>query len=216
MWILLLFVVLAWMGNKVIKFITRDKTFELTPLVRICDVQNGKQVKVHGVAVHSGETIKAPFTGRKCTYYVARVESWRLPKRRGRERWWRMYWDLEGECEMMGKVVIREGNEYALLDTVHVKSDIHKDASYVVGTMHSKEPAMVRFIKQNKIKATGHFNIEKSLRWHEGVVEDGEQCTLAGIGNWKTPEECGLRLNVPRVLVITEIPGGSAYITDRQ
>ncbi|MCK6641176.1 MAG: hypothetical protein L6Q81_13930 [Bacteroidia bacterium] len=190
--------------------------FEKVPLTEIGEASTGQVVKVKGSAVFVGETIKAPFTGRKCVYYVAQVHHWR-------GRWGRSsfrlipksIWVQESSVEIMGSVVIYAAGHYALLDTVKVRSDIHKDESYVVGTMHSKSPAMIRFIKENHINPNDFLGIEKSLRWSEGIIENGEECVMMGVGTWKTPEECGLKIDAEKILVITDIPGDYAYISDR-
>ena len=54
------------------------------------------------------------------------------------------------------------------------------------GTFNEPTPEFETLLKNFNIQSTGLLGFNKTLRYTEGIIEIGEQITVAGIAKWKT------------------------------
>lgn len=166
----------------------------------------------------AGETLISPFSFRRCVFYSALVEEYGMKRysqsnvRSSGRRFWQ--WSELAREEIMGDVVLFDGSDFALVDTIHMDSHLIADAQFTLGTMQRNDSAMQKFLQRNRISAEDEFGIARSLRWKEGILSNGEYFTVAGKVEWKDPADYNLRIKASRILVITASASGLVYTSD--
>jgi hypothetical protein len=168
----------------------------------IADFKEGERSRIIGKVVYVGKPLQAPLSGRTCSHYYAHVEE------KGNDSWTTCM-EEEKSCN----VVLQDGDYYALIKHANLKSYIVQDQKYSSGTFNDATPLLERYLKKHGHDAKGLLGFNKQLRYSEGILEEGERVTVAGLGEWKQAEDVGLPASYGRVLVMH---GGndSLYLTD--
>lgn len=170
---------------------------------KINEFQNGDVAKTVGEVKYVGKTLVAPLSGRKCVYYHIIVE-----KSSGKSSHTLI------EEERAGDVVIKNGNDYALIDTSLVKSHLIADANYSSGLFKDATRKLENYLKMHGHESTNLLGFNHAMQYNEGVLEEGELLVVAGKGEWRTSKEFNLRIPAVRVLVIKPEDEKPVYFTD--
>jgi hypothetical protein len=178
-----------------------------TPLRRISECRAGEVVRISGTIFPAGKTLVAPLSGRKCVYYHILVEK---HVQRGKHSHWI---DLIEE-EKAGDVVIKDGDNYAIIKTEAVKSHIIPDQKYASGLFKDAGKELEAYLQQHGEDSTGFLGFNNTLRFKEGILEEGEQITVAGTATWKRRDEIRLQIPLYKVLVIGPDHDDQVYLTD--
>jgi hypothetical protein len=173
----------------------------------MAEVQTGEWVRISGSAELIGNTLTAPLSGRKCSYYHVQVERRRS---NGKSTHWV---DLVNE-ELAGDVVIREGNHYAIIKTGTVKSYLQQDREYRSGFLNDAEDHLKHFLESKGIDTVSWIGMNKTLRYKEGVLEKGEILTVAGMARWIKKAETKLDIPSEKILVIEASSKDAVYFSD--
>ena len=64
---------------------------------------------------------------------------------------------------------------------------------------------MEKFLDRHNVDSKGFFGFSKTIRYREGILEEGEMFTVAGEGQWNKTVDHNLMLTSKNVLVL--IPG---------
>jgi hypothetical protein len=169
---------------------------------RIADFKEGKRGRVTGRIVYVDTPLEAPLSGRTCCHYYVRVEE------RGKDSY-----NVSIQEEITGTVVIQDGEHYALIKSEVLDSYIVQDRKYSSGTFTDITPRLEAYLNERGHDSTSYFGLNKSIRYNEGILEEGERITVVGLGEWKQATDVGLPESYGRVLVMH---GGndSLYLTD--
>jgi hypothetical protein len=173
----------------------------------ISDLKDGDIAKIKGTVKYFGKTLKAPLSGRKCAHYYVLVEE---NRRTGKSSSW---YDLIEE-EVSGNVIIKNGNDYAIVLTSVVQSYIHQDEHYSSGFLNDATDVLEKFLAKHGHKSVGIFGLNDTIRYKEGVLEEGETIVVAGKVRWIKKTETHLTIPAERILVIgpdNEVP---VYLSD--
>ena len=165
----------------------------------IFSVENGETAKVTGTIKYIGSPLIAPLSGRKCVYYQVVVEE---KKSTGKSS----YWDTIIDEELAANVVIRDGNSYALIETNMIKSLLMYDKKYKSGFLNDATPELEKYLSKYGFKSTSSFlGINNTLRYKEGILEEGEMIAVVGKGAWKRKSEIKFDIPFEKILVIGHI-----------
>ncbi len=159
---------------------------------KISSFQNGESAKVVGTIKFIGKPLIAPLSGRQCVYYHVLVE-----ENTGKDNWKTLI-----EEEIAGNVIIKDGNHYAVVETGMVKSYLVDDKKYKSGFLNDATETLTEYLLKHNCKSIGFFGMNKTIRYKEGILEEGEIIAVAGKGTWKRRSEIKLEIPIERILVI--------------
>jgi hypothetical protein len=188
------------------KAIVKRRLRKATPR-SMSEIMNGEIVRISGNVELPGKILTAPLSGRKCSYYHVHVERKRSS---GKSHHWV---DLVNE-EAFGDVVIREGNQYAIISTANVKSYVLQDRHYSSGFLNDAAGHLKYFLEQKGIDTLNWLGLNKTLRYKEGILEQGETVTVAGRARWIRKSETTLNIPSEKILLIEPAEEGVVYFTD--
>jgi hypothetical protein len=165
--------------------------------VKISMFMEGEVAKVVGQLKYINPPLIAPLSKRKCSYYHIIVEQ-RVSTGKS------SYWDTIIEEEKAQDVVIKDGNSYAFIETTLIKSHLIPDQHYSSGTFNDTTPELETFLARHDLKSVNFLGMNKTLRYSEGVLEEGEVVAVLGKGNWKRKAEVKLDIPTEKILVISK------------
>jgi hypothetical protein len=198
-------------GSAVVFYFSRkavvQRALQKPGIKHIASFADGDSGKVVGEVVYAGKTIRAPLSKRKCSYYHVLVEEYRRSKSGG-------FWYTLVEEEDMGDVVIDDGTGYAIIDTGKTMCYLIPDANYTSETFEDATPVLEKFLERHKTKSTALFGFNRTLRYKEGILEEGEMFAVAGEGQWNETQDHKLNLPTKKVLVITAQDEEKVYLSD--
>ena len=109
--------------------------------------------------------------------------------------------------ELGNKFLIKDGNEYALIETSQVKSNIIQDKEYFSAKRDGIDPELDAFLSKAGYSAKNWLGFKKTnIRYQEGILEKDETIAVYGKGQWKDAKEFNLTTPSKKVLVITGYP----------
>ncbi|MFB6340968.1 hypothetical protein ACE1ET_04575 [Saccharicrinis sp. FJH62] len=173
----------------------------------ILNFNTGDIAKITGKIEIAEVPLQAPLSGRKCAYYFVHVEQ---KVSSGKNTHWRTLIKEERSC----KYVIRSGYKCAYVDENNLKSYIVQDRKYRSGFRNDATPDLERFLNTHGYKSEGLLGMNKTIRYKEGILEEGEEVAVAGRGEWKFSNLVGLPDIYDRVLVFSSIKGHPVYLSD--
>jgi hypothetical protein len=174
---------------------------------KISDFVSGDIAKVVGKVEYVGEPLIAPLSGRRCAYYYVLVEE---QVSTGKSS----HWSKIIEEEVAGAFVIRDGRHCAHINSRNVKSVLVEDREYKSGFREDATGILERYLNAHDQKSTGSFGWNKTMRYKEGVLEEGELIAAMGRGEWKNADQEQLPDTYDRVLSITSTETEPVYLSD--
>lgn len=177
------------------------------PERRMGQFANGEAARTSGKVECLGECFYAPLTGRKCAYYQVVVQQHQSSGKHGR------WVDIINE-ERVGDIILRDGSDYLRVDKSRLKLFSAQDADFSSGTWNDATPELEAFLAARGMKSTGLLGFNKSLRYKEAVLEEGEWVTAGGKGTWSSVPVEGVNLPTGRYLLLTALENDFVYLTD--
>jgi hypothetical protein len=174
---LILLLVFLLLGMIFIAYFTGDaqikRALRNAPRLPISTLGDGQRGKAIGRLRYCSEPLRAPLSGRACAYYEVIVEQHRQSK--GSGRWATLIREVRGQDFLIvddtGKALIKADSAQIV-----VEKDSHKSS----GTFNDATPELEAFLQRHGVKSTGVLGFNKSLRYREGVLEEGEPIAAFG------------------------------------
>jgi hypothetical protein len=201
--ILIVFIIAA-LNNEKAKFKRRLKK---SPLKKIGEIQDGEVVRFVGKVEFIDEPVIAPLSFRPSAFYYVEVEK---KVKSGKSSTWRTIIKEQRRT----KFAIRDENGIALIDQEHFKSLVVMDERHSSGTFNDATEELEAFLNSHGYQSEGSFGFNKTLRYHEGVLEKDETVAVLGQGHWIAPSELDLDLPDEKILVMSPPPNEPLYISD--
>lgn len=173
----------------------------------LANFKSGDTAKIVGTVEIIGDPLIAPLSGRECSYYYVHVEE---KVKSGKSS----HWKTRIEEEVPGKFLIKEGEKYALINDSNIKSYIVQDRNYSSGFLDDAEEHLERYLNSKGYESEGFLGMNRTLRYKEGVLEEGEQIAVFGTGNWKDAATFKLPEEYGKVLEVTSTTGEAIYLSD--
>ena len=167
----------------------------------------GDVAKIVGKVEFVDEPIRAPLSNRECAYYHVLVEQ---QVSTGKSSHWKKIIDEEKSC----KFLIRDGSRYAFIKEPQLKSYIVKDRKYKSGFLKDATDVLQSYLKKHGYESENTLGLNKTIRYHEGILENGEAIAVLGRGEWKEAYRIGLPENYGKVLVISSTESDQVYMSD--
>jgi len=123
--------------------------------------------KVVGKIEFVDPPIKAPLSGRTCAYYHVIVEQ---QKSSGKSSHWHTIINETNQS----KYLIRDGNSYAFVEDSNLKSYIVKDKKFRSGFLNDATSELERYLQQHGKTSENLLGMNKTIRYCEGILENGE------------------------------------------
>lgn len=173
----------------------------------IKEFRDGDVYKVIGQVELASDFLIAPLSGRKCSYYSIEVEK---RVQNGKNTSWRTII----EEEKISTILVKEQGYCAVLNSSQLKSYLISDANYKSGFMKDASSNLNSYLKAHGHDSVSFLGFNKTMRYSEGVLEEGETIALLGRGVWKNAEELGLPEEYDRVLAIEATAEEPVYLSD--
>lgn len=158
------------------------RTLARAPRYSIAEAVDGEIVKVAGRLEYAGDALEAPLSGRACVLFELVIEEYRSSGKSG--RWVQIIREVGGRDFLLrddtGKALVRVGDD----DDRGRGLLIHKDVNRRSGTCNDATPDLEALLARHGHSSQGWF-FNKAIRYNEGVLEEGEQVVVAGLGRWE-------------------------------
>lgn len=183
------------------------------PTKNIGSLKTGELSKITGKALRVTEPLIAPLSKRKCVFYSMTIEQ---EKSSGKSS----HWDKIVHEEKIQHFFIEKNGDVVMVkptkDPTNYKSFLVVDRETASGTFNDPDIEFQKVLKGYDIKSTGFLGFNKQLRYTEGIIEIGEEITVAGIAKWKSLSEpiegysyskiATLESTDTQKLIITDLP----------
>ncbi len=197
-------------------FSTKQKiirTLSKLPIKQIGSLKNNELTRFSGKALHVKEPLIAPFSKRKCIFYVMKIEQ---KKSNGKSSHWKTIVNEEKVQEFF----LERNGDFAIVkpkqNPKNYMSHLVIDKKTNSGTFNDPSPKFKELLNHYNINSETFFGFNKSLRYSEGIIEIGEEITVAGIAKWKSLKEpiegysyskiAELESTINQKLIITDMP----------
>jgi hypothetical protein len=174
---------------------------------KIANVTDDEVVKITGKVEYTGTPLTAPLSGRTCAYYHVLVEQ-RVSSGKS------SHWKTIIEEEVSGSFGIRDGDYCARIDSNKVKSHIVDDRKYSSGFMNDASEVLEQYLSDHGHDSKNFLGMNKSIRYREGVLEEGELITVLGKARWEKAESGQWSDSYGKVLVIGPTDKEPVYLSD--
>ena len=164
-----------------------------------------------GKALHVKEPLVAPYSQRKCVFYQIRIQQ---KVSNGKSSHWRTIVEEEKSQEFF----VETSSDFVIVKPTDVPRNyityLVKDKKQSSGTFNDPTPKFEALLKRYNIESQTLFGFNKSLRYHEGIIEIGEQITVAGIAKWRSLSEPLPDYPYSKIAELTEDENTKLIITD--
>jgi len=174
---------------------------------KISDFVSGDIAKIVGKVEIVGTPLIAPLSGRRCAYYYVLVEQ---QVSSGKSA----HWNTIIEEELAGSFVVRDGRYCAQINAKNVKSYLVQDRIYTSGFRNDATGVLEQYLRQHGQESEGFLGMNKTLRYKEGVLEEGELIAAIGRGEWKNADRAQLPDSYDRILEISSTEEEPVYLSD--
>lgn len=189
------------------------RTLSKLPLKQIGSLKTNEFSKITGKALHVKEPLIAPYSKRKCVFYSIKIEH---KKSNGKNK----YWKTIVKEEKFQDFFVEKNGDFVIIrpkqSPKNYISHLIVDEKVNSGTLNDPTPKFNTLLQHYNIKSESFFGFNKTLRYTEGIIEIGEQVTVAGISKWKSLKEPIEGYNYSKIaelessdkqkLIITDLP----------
>lgn len=176
---------------------------------KISNFNSGDIAKAVGNVEFVGDPITSPLSGRRCAYYYVLVEQ--LVSTGKSSHWKKVIEEEEVGCTF----VIRDGRYRAHISSESIlKTYLVQDRVYSSGFHEDATEVLESYLHAHNMASENLFGLNKTLRYKEGVLEEGECMAVIGRGEWKNAREISLPDSFGRILVLSSTEEEPIYLSD--
>lgn len=175
--------------------------------LRIADFSSGEVAKITGRVEPVDEPLKAPLSGRMCAYYYVHVEQKVSSGKSSR-------WKTIIEEEKGSKFLINDGSSLAFINDKRIKSYIVQDRNFSSGFMRNASENLEAYLKSKGKSSENFLGMNKTLRYNEGVLEEGEEIAVWGYGKREEAAFLDLPAHLGEILTISSAEGEPVHLSD--
>ncbi|UTW61420.1 hypothetical protein KFE98_15585 [bacterium SCSIO 12741] len=179
------------------------RALKKVPIKRINEVKNDEYVRISGRVMNSSNGLAAPLSGRPCTYHHTLVT-----RKNGKNRE-----TLIDNEEAINFFVHSDGG-VALVNVLYYKGFLVKDGKFKSGFLDDVEENMDELLQRFGHSSTNFFGFNHSIQYNEGVLEPGEEVTVAGFGEWVPNTFKEVPPEVKQVLILDGSVDNPVLISD--
>jgi hypothetical protein len=161
-----------------------SRALRSVPSRRLSDLKDAQVGKVIGTVEPSGELLEAPFSGRKCAYFLAIVEQ------RSGGRWQEL-----ARKEGFQDFYLRDPSGRALVRMMGATVSVVRDKKVLSQPVVEPAPELRAFLD-------AHAN----LRYRERVIAPGETFAVGGVVRWEADDRVFLEASAQIPLFVSDDP----------
>lgn len=206
--VLILFLVYYFDNKQVV-----IRTLKKLPSSGISGIRTNQLTKVTGKALHVKEPLIAPFSKRECIFYKIKIEEKRHTGKSS-------HWATLIKEEKFQPFFVEKNGEYIIVkpskNPLNYKAHLVIDKKTSSGFFKESTPEFEQLLNEYNVNSKNFFGFKKSIRYHEAIIEVGEEVTVAGIAKWKNLNEpiegysyskiASLESNEKQKIIITDLP----------
>lgn len=176
--------------------------------MKMSSFYSGDIAKLAGSVEIVGEPLIAPLSGRPCAYYYVLVEQLQSSGKSS-------HYSKIIEEEKSGTFLIRDGRYRAKINFDSLlKTYLVQDKEYSSGLGNDATATLENFLNSHGEKSENILGFNKSIRYKEGILEEGEMVAVTGRGEWKSAGEVQLPDSYGRILLISSGENEPIYMSD--
>jgi hypothetical protein len=176
-------------------------------LKKIANFKSGESAKIIGKVELVDDPLIAPLSKRRCSFYYVHVQQKVSSGKSSR-------WKTIINEEVSSRFLIRDDTDCAFINDNNLKCYIVQDRNYSSGFMNDATEDLEEYLNRKDFKSEGFLGFNKTLRYKEGVLEDGEDIAVFGKGVWKDASVLNLPDKYSRILEITSTNDEAVYLSD--
>ncbi len=139
-------------------------------LKKIQNLKVGETARVVGKVEFTNEVLTAPLSKRKCSLYQVKIS-----ERRGKNS----TTTIISEEKKTAFYLVQNGHKL-LVETANIYCHLVRDGKYSSGFLNDASQSLDKYLRAKGEESTGMFGMNRSLTYHEGVIEKGEEIVVAG------------------------------------
>lgn len=139
---------------------------------RLDMIRNGDIIRTVGRVEFIEDPLYAPLSGRKCAYYKILVEK----EGSGKNSSWEEYL----KEEKIQNFYISDGTHRLMVNTEVIISHLVVDAKFKSGFLNDPSHRLKKYLNSNSKSSENFLGFNKTLRYHEAVLEEGEMIAVVG------------------------------------
>ena len=157
------------------------RRLQATPRTKIAETADGATAKIIGKLKYVGKPLAAPLSGRSCAYFEVRVE-----EHRGKNNWRTIVKIAEGS-----QFYLHDGTGKALVKLGDLTTAVVEDIKLKSGFLNDPSEEALALLQQHGQSSTTFLGTNKTLRYFEGVLEEGESIAVYGQCTWEADPNPG-------------------------
>ena len=166
----------------------------------VSEFKSGEIGKVAGkLEFCVGKSLIAPLSGRKCAYYQVIVEEC-MPSDNG------SHWYTIIDDENAFDFIINQGKDKVLIRVDDYKGYLVKDRNYSSSFLKDANGKLKRYLKRFGQNSESILGFNKTIRYKEGVLEEGEMVAVKGTAYWEEKIENLNKTKIKKYLTLKGNP----------
>lgn len=202
-------IVLMYFSSR--KVLVRRK-LKRSPLVHIKEFKDQEVATIQGKVQYAKRPLIAPLSGRPCAHFRIIVE--KKVKSKNHSTSQQSSWQKIIEDEQSSPFLILQDGYAAILDHQSRLSYLVEDRKYSSGFLNDASKKLENYLKSHGHRSENLLGFNKTLRYKEGVLEEGEHVAARGIGKWVASSELSLAIDAEKVLLLVAPEDDSLYLSD--
>lgn len=187
------------------------RTLSKIPNKPASSLKTNELSKVSGKALHVKEPLIAPYSERKCVFYQIIIEQKVSSGKSSR-------WKTLVKEERFQEFFIQTKQDFVIIKPQENPQNyichLVKDKAQGSGAFNDPTPQFQKVLNRYNIDAQNFFSFNKRLRYKEGIIEIGEEITVAGIAKWKTLNEPIPEYPYSKIATLESVGKQKIIITD--
>ncbi|PQJ79796.1 GIDE domain-containing protein [Polaribacter porphyrae] len=207
-------IIIIIIASSIYFFSTKQKIIRILsklPIKQFGSLKANEFSRVKGKALHIKEPLVAPFSKRKCVFYSIKIEQ---KKSNGKSS----HWKTLVKEEQIQDFFLEKNGDYVMVkpkqNPKNYMSHLVIDKKVSSGTFNDASQEFEQLLKNYNIKSTGFLGFNKQIRYTEGIIEIGEEITVAGIAKWKNLKEPIKGFNYSKIVELESSEKQKLIITD--
>lgn len=160
------------------------RAMQAVPLSTVAGATEGARVRIVGRVVERDRTLAGPLSHRRCVAFRVLVETRRQS---GKSSHWVKTIDEHQEVDF----VLEDETGRARVESRGSDFLIVLDHSESSGFLNDATPELEEFLVARGHTSTSFLGTNKTMRYHEGALEIGEQIAVVGLAHWEDDPEAG-------------------------
>ena len=162
------------------------RALKQTPVSSFTTFKDGQIGKIVGQVILKDKALISPLTQQECAGYHVIVQEEResTHKDADGDEHTSTEWHTIIEEKLISDFLLKNAEGIALVRSRGNNTAINKEHQFKSGIFNDSTPTLEAFLNKHGEKSTTFFGNNKTLRYVEGLLEEGEKVAVLGKGKW--------------------------------